>query len=181
MSCTAVRSLLRRQPARPVCTSYRQITSRRTLCDQLQPFTSAQTNPTPDLTLPLPLTLITTFGGLEVGRGSRAAPPPRVLVALFQKESVGPKTQSRPVRSASCRRSFGGSSCRQGAPRQPGFAESSLHTRVAIIIEYHGCQQHPSPTAAMPCQRDQTLHSTSNSSKYSTSRTDGSAWSITTS
>ena len=54
----------------------------RELCGQLHHFTSAQTNPTPDISLTL--TLTQCFGGLEVDRGSRATPP-RVFVAFFAK------------------------------------------------------------------------------------------------
>ena len=62
---------------------------------QLQSCTSAQTSPTPSLTV----TLTTSpFGGLQRGRGSRAGPQ-RVHVSLFPKQKRGrPKRQPRSIK-----------------------------------------------------------------------------------
>ena len=60
--------------------AYVQIGTKRRAFGQLQPCTSAQTNPTPDVTLPLTLTLtltLTPWGARdrhEVGRGKSCHP-----------------------------------------------------------------------------------------------------------
>ena len=76
-----------------MCRTSRHKTLCRTCVVNFQPCTSAQTNSTPDVTLTLTLTLAQPFGGLEVVRGSHAAPP-RVVVAFFQQKTPGGRKAS---------------------------------------------------------------------------------------
>ena len=57
------------------------------------------TRPQTSCTVTLALTLTQAFGVLEVGRGSRAAPP-FDLVGVFLKKPGAAETQSRPIRPA---------------------------------------------------------------------------------
>ena len=95
--------------APPMCRSILQKTFVQKVRGQFQPCTSAQTNPTPDETLTLTITLLGARGRHEVGRGSHAAPP-RVLV-FFPKNPGGPKGQPRPIKPAYCTIFCAGCSC----------------------------------------------------------------------
>ena len=104
--------------ARPTKT-FLQDTAVWPLCGQFEPFTSAQTNPTPDLTptptLPLTLTLTSTSTlSLTNGRqgqgqscGSAAC-----FGGAFLKKPGRPKTQPRAARPASCRKFFAARACK---------------------------------------------------------------------
>ena len=75
----------------------------RALCGQFQPFTSAQTNPTPDLTLTLTLTLWGAGSRSARGRQGQSRRSAACFGGVFPgKPARRPKTQSRPVRP-SCR------------------------------------------------------------------------------
>ena len=73
------------------------------LCGQLHHFTSAQTNPTPDVTL----TVTPTLSG-----GSRSAGAVACFDGVFPSNPRRSKTQSRPRRPASCMKLFAGSPCK---------------------------------------------------------------------
>ena len=83
------------------------MTTCRTLCGQLHLFTSAQTNPTPDITLTKPR----PFGGQARGRQGQLRGS-ACFGGVFPKKNGRPKTQSRPIKPASCRKLFAGNSCK---------------------------------------------------------------------
>ena len=94
---------------RLICRSYLQTTSCRPLCGQFQLFTPTQTNPTPDLTRTRTRTLLGARGWQGQSCGSAAC-----FGGVFPNKPGRPRTQSRPIRLASCRKLPADSSCKEG-------------------------------------------------------------------
>ena len=88
---------------RPTWRSYLRAASCRSLFTQVQRSPSAQTNPTPDITLTSTLTLTPTLWGAQ-GRHGQSRGFAACFGGVSTKKSRWPKAQSRPIRPAPCRK-----------------------------------------------------------------------------
>ena len=98
--------------ARPICRSFAGAAANNFLQDAVWPISTFHVGP--DQPDPRPITLTLTLTPILWGARGRQGPSRGSAVCFggFPKKPGHPKTQSRPIRLAPCRKLFAGSSCK---------------------------------------------------------------------